>query len=312
MRKLMFFGIGAVLVIQAAVICAQSPQKSEPQLALAISEWHGELGPRFDRVRVIVTNTSKDVFYEPGCSDMRDIYHVSVSYNGTLLEEKDAAARHRGEAEQAAFCTHELGINPIISGGSFQLWFDLADRYDLLKPGTYEVTVSRETDPDHPEKSVTVKSNTLTVIVPEPPIKLTLSENHDLGAGLDRVNVTETNISDKDFIDQDHGCIRELGWFTVEVFYNGDQLEEKDIEARFRREDETLNLEIQHKAPCATEPGDIVLKPGKSRKLWLGVSDIYDVTKPGSYEIYVSRETNPIGHIKSTYVRSNTITIIVP
>jgi len=81
-----------------------------------------------------------------------------------------------------------------------------------------------ESDPHHPDRSVTVKSNAITIVVPEPPLKLTLSENHDLGAGLDRVNVTETNISDKDFIDQDNGCIRELGWFTVEVFYNGVQL----------------------------------------------------------------------------------------
>jgi len=89
-------------------------------------------------------------------------------------------------------------------------------------------------------------------------------------------------------------------------------LEEKDVKARFRRENETTDLMNQRKAPCATEPTDIVIKPGKSRKLWLGVSDIYDVTKPGSYDVYVSRETDPIGLIKSEYVRSNTITIEVP
>jgi hypothetical protein len=45
-------------------------------------------------------------------------------------------------------------------------WVSLAAKYDVSRPGTYEVTVSRETDPDHPDKSVMVKSNTLTVIVP--------------------------------------------------------------------------------------------------------------------------------------------------
>jgi hypothetical protein len=38
----------------------------------------------------------------------------------------------------------------------------------MSDPGTYEVTVSRETDPDHPDRSVTVKSNTITITVPEP------------------------------------------------------------------------------------------------------------------------------------------------
>jgi hypothetical protein len=168
MRKFSIYSIVTAIAMQAAVILAQSPQNPEPPITLTISEWHHELGPTFDRVSLIVTNTSKEVFFEPGCSDMRDVYHVSVSYNGVLLEEKDAAARHRGEAEQAANCTRELGVNPIKPGESFRRWFDLADRYDLSKPGTYEVTVSRETDPDHSEMSVTVKSNTLTVIVPEP------------------------------------------------------------------------------------------------------------------------------------------------
>ena len=97
---------------------------------------------------------------------MRGLYNISVSYNGVPLEEKNAAARRL--AEQAVFCTHELGINPIKPGESIYRWFDLAYRYNLSRPGIYEVSISRETDPEHPEKSVTVKSNTLTVVVPEP------------------------------------------------------------------------------------------------------------------------------------------------
>jgi hypothetical protein len=38
----------------------------------------------------------------------------------------------------------------------------------MSQPGTYEITVSRETDTGHPDKSVSVKSNTLTIVVPEP------------------------------------------------------------------------------------------------------------------------------------------------
>jgi hypothetical protein len=166
MRKLTIYSIVTALSMQAAVIFAQAPQKPEPPITLTISEYHHELGPMFDRVSMIVTNTSKEVFFEPGCSDMRGLYNISVSYNGVTLEEKDAAARRL--AEQAVLCTHELGINPIKPGESIYRWFDLAYRYDLSRPGTYEVTISRETDPDHPEKSVTVKSNTLTVVVPEP------------------------------------------------------------------------------------------------------------------------------------------------
>jgi hypothetical protein len=48
----------------------------------------------------------------------------------------------------------------------FSLW--VSSEYDLTAPGTYEITVTRETDRWHPERSVTVKSNTITIVVPEP------------------------------------------------------------------------------------------------------------------------------------------------
>ncbi|UWZ84100.1 hypothetical protein [Occallatibacter riparius] len=41
-------------------------------------------------------------------------------------------------------------------------------RYDMSKPGKYEITIARETDPDHPGQSVTVTSNTLAILVPDP------------------------------------------------------------------------------------------------------------------------------------------------
>jgi hypothetical protein len=56
-------------------------------------------------------------------------------------------------------------INP---GESGTRYLPFAVDYPLCKPGTYEITVSRESDPEHPEKSVTVQSNTLTIVVPEP------------------------------------------------------------------------------------------------------------------------------------------------
>jgi hypothetical protein len=43
----------------------------------------------------------------------------------------------------------------------------------MTVPGTYEITVTRETDRWNPEKSVTVKSNTLTIVVPEPGVVAT-------------------------------------------------------------------------------------------------------------------------------------------
>jgi len=303
-----------MIAMQTIILYAQisGAQELAFTLTLSMGRHSGEYSPETQVLIVKLTNTSKEVMHRTVCDSWGEMYNLEVVYNGIPVEKTDAEKERRKKLE-AGDCHSFSGSGSAVAehtkpGESRQ---DIL-YYNTTKPGTYEITATKETYPGHPEKSVTVKSNTITIVVPVPPLKLTLSENHDLGAGLDRVNVTETNISDEDFIDQDNGCIRELSWFTIEVFYNGVQLKEKDIEARFRRRNETINLINQDKAPCATGPFAIVLKPGQSRNLWLGISDIYDVTKPGSYDVYVSRETNPIGRVNSEYVRSNTITIVVP
>ncbi len=309
MKRQMKYFVVLLIAMQTIVIYAQTPEKLAPGFTLTLSEQHplGNTQPNAHMLNVRLTNISNEVNHRTPCESYGGMYNLKVVYDGIPVEETDEERKTRKQMESGE-CWGSLKAQHT-KPGEFR---DDFVYYFTDKPGTYEITATKETVPGQPDKSVTVRSNTITIVVPEPPLKLTLSENHDLGAGLDRVNVTETNISDKDFIDEDNGCIRELGWFTVKVFYNGVPLVEKDVEARLRRGNETIELMNQRKAPCATEPLDIVLKPGKFRELWLGVSDIYDVTKPGSYEVYVSRETNPIGHINSEYVRSNTITVVVP
>jgi hypothetical protein len=87
-------------------------------------------------------------------------------YNGLPLKEKDAAAhKKREENEKSEWC--KVAPQKIPPGHSWTRYLPFDVDYPLCKPGTYEVTVSRESDPEHPEKSITVKSNTLTIVVPE-------------------------------------------------------------------------------------------------------------------------------------------------
>jgi hypothetical protein len=168
MRNSASYFLVVVLAMQASVICAQAPQKSEPQFTLTISEYHGEFGPGLDRLNVVMTNTSNEKIIMPGCEETRGYFTVTVLYNGVPLVEKDEAARRRTETEEAQNCTFGPIGGGIKPGKLREYWVSIRVKYDVSRPGTYEVTVSRETDPDHPEKSVTVKSNTLTVVVPEP------------------------------------------------------------------------------------------------------------------------------------------------
>jgi hypothetical protein len=152
--------------IQTTAFYAQVPERPATPFTLAISEFHsGSFSPAYHRLSLTVTNTSDEIFLEPGCSNVRGLYSISVVYRGTPLAEKDAAAWRRREAAEAAFCTHELGVNEIKPRVSFHRPLELSERYDMSRPGNYEITVTRETDPEHPEKSVTVRSNTITIVV---------------------------------------------------------------------------------------------------------------------------------------------------
>lgn len=182
MKKLTLHLLMLLFATQAATICAQTREKPAPQFTLTIEPYYHEFGPIFNRVAVKMTNISDGVITEPGCAASRGLYILSILYNGNPLDEKDAAARHLREAKQVQFCTQELGINKIKPGESVDHWIGISSIFDVSRPGTYEITVSRETDPKpdasrpgtylerasaDPDRSVTVKSNTLTVVVPE-------------------------------------------------------------------------------------------------------------------------------------------------
>jgi hypothetical protein len=169
MRKMTKYFAVMIFATQVFATNAQSQEKTEPQFTLTIlSELHGEFGPALNMIEVKETNISNEVIYDPGCVQTRGWMTVTVFYNGLPLEEKDVKARHRREKERREYCTSGRGVNGIKPGEYLDYVVSVADIYDVSKPGTYGITVSMESDPDHPEKSVTVKSNTLTVVVPEP------------------------------------------------------------------------------------------------------------------------------------------------
>jgi hypothetical protein len=176
MKKQAFYLFLALFSAQAIVLQAQNSEKPAPKFTLTIflsqnggaeSEMPGQ--PIFREIRVVETNTSNELLQEAGCWDHKGIFHVSVVYNGESLEEKDTVARIKREATArrtpCAVPRSKAVINP---GETGTRYIPLSIDYPMCKPGTYEIIVSRESDLEHPEKSVTVKSNTLTIEVPEP------------------------------------------------------------------------------------------------------------------------------------------------
>jgi hypothetical protein len=168
MRRLGSFLVMMVFVIFAAVATSQTTGNSEPGFTLSISVFHrGGMPPNTHLLDVKTTNTSNVRSCETVRPNHSWKFNISVLLDGIPLEEKEGIQKIRKEGIPRGY------------GGFVQLWctkpgesaleeLNVTDFYDMSKPGTYEITVSRETDPDHPDKSVTVKSNTLTIVVPQP------------------------------------------------------------------------------------------------------------------------------------------------
>lgn len=133
----------------------------EPGFTLTLSQAHdGAIS--FPQIMLIVkyTNTSGRFKYSSRCAP--GLYKIVVVYNGVLQKEPEAAKKRREKLEDG-YC---LGMPPRRNLQPDQSREDSL-YYDATKPGTYQFTVERETEPHYPLINVTVKSNTITVVVPK-------------------------------------------------------------------------------------------------------------------------------------------------
>lgn len=139
-------------------------QKSDPgfTLALSVPRRDGTMVSYQQGLLVTYTNVSSAVAYESNCGAFGALYQLAVTYNGIPVKEPAEAQRHRKIAESGQ-CFG--GSNP---GRNLQPGQSRQDHiyYDTFKPGTYEFTVEQNSDPRHPKDNVTVRSNTVTIVVP--------------------------------------------------------------------------------------------------------------------------------------------------
>jgi hypothetical protein len=164
------FSLVLLFVIQTVAPFAQANEKPKPRFSLTISEYlHDSRGPGTHRLRVVATNISDEKLHLEGCAALSGWYSFSVVYNHVPIEEKDPESRQPRQARmRRAPCSSSLSNGTIPRGESYIDILAIPGNFDLSRPGNYEITVSRETLPDNSAKSVTVKSNTITITVPDP------------------------------------------------------------------------------------------------------------------------------------------------
>ena len=174
--------LALVFLSSAVILFAQTQGSTNPTFALAIEEkpLEAENAPGTRMLLVKYTNIS-DVIQKDGCVVTPVVYKIVVLRNGLPAEKRKTHSKNADESQdQGKTNTYRIkvhhteadschgvdrGLNPGESV-KFTLW--VSSEYDMTVPGTYEITVTRETDRWNPEKSVTVKSNTLTIVVLEP------------------------------------------------------------------------------------------------------------------------------------------------
>ena len=175
--------IALMLLSSTATLFAQTPEKLAPTFALAIDvkPLEAENTPGTVILLVKYTNIS-DVVQKDDCVVTPAAYKMVVLRDGLPAEKRKTRSKNTDESQdsgktngyriktdytEADMCN---GITRGIDPGKvvkFTLW--VSSEYDMTVPGTYEITVTRETDRWNPNKSVTIRSNTITIVVPPPP-----------------------------------------------------------------------------------------------------------------------------------------------
>jgi hypothetical protein len=162
------FGVGGlprlVLLSLAVTLLAQTPEKRAPIFSLAIEEEQlsAQAGYRPTDHELIVkyTNISQTV-QRDGCMVTPVAYHVAVLRDGIAVDKKKSRSESEGNNEEnsarkrikvtltEADSCH--GVDKGLSPGEsvrFPLW--VSSEYDMSVPGTYEITVKRNGEVQHP------------------------------------------------------------------------------------------------------------------------------------------------------------------
>jgi|SRR5579863_7408036 len=156
--------------LHAASLHPQSKEERKAGFKLSIRARHDHHTFEQNLIEVIVTmtNVSKRTIPISPCAAFGDLYSVLVVRDGVVLDESESSRKRRDNLERTeAFGGNCQGSDPmqrIPPGGSLE--YPL--RWKAEGDGVYQFTVERKAFPKGPESAVTIRSNTVTITMPEP------------------------------------------------------------------------------------------------------------------------------------------------
>lgn len=173
--QLLFF----MLTLHCVSLFGQSFIGPAPWFTLSISE--KRLGSSYPAdahaVELKYTNVSHFVQMD-NCVTIVGVYQVGILRDGVSIHKKELPkmpSKRPLDSTGIPIQVPSTGVVPcgriiegIKSGESVRLPLWVSSEFDMSKPGKYEITVIRDVIlPGSPSRKVTVKSNTVTVVVPE-------------------------------------------------------------------------------------------------------------------------------------------------
>lgn len=149
-----------LLAAGSLLSAAQTPGKPAPEFSLGLSTANG-LKPGEIRLVPIYTNITDSPGSGRTCAEV-NLYYLEIFYNGVDITQSYHQETGLRGAEPCGAGPSKGAIpapRAILHG---TLW------YTPDKPGTYQFTVVQDTYPGDPSKNVSVRSNTVTIVVPQP------------------------------------------------------------------------------------------------------------------------------------------------
>jgi len=150
----------------------------EPWFTLSISEklLPHDYPPGTHALDLRYTNVS-NFMQQENCVVTVGVYQVEVLRDGVPVQKKELTKKTSAQSPDSGKTPIRVpptGVVPcgrinegIKPGQSVKLSLWVSAEFDMTKPGKYDIRVIRNVNPpDSPDKSVTIKSNTLTIIVP--------------------------------------------------------------------------------------------------------------------------------------------------
>lgn len=273
--------------------------------------------PALHRVLVTLTNVSSSILVNQFHTESLNMYNMVVLRNGIPAPETDAMkalAQYR-KVDRFPAIRHPFVLYP---GQTYTTSLDVSDYYDMSQPGTYQITITRQSLPLNPACSTLVRSNSITTTVPpqtaasqsaetmpkpQPRFDLNISpEDPYAPAPPVMVRVEMENTSNS--VIRIAKCWTFMGMYDLQVTRDGQPVPPTE---------EMLQLQKARAAvTCPRNDTLIEIKPGDSYAEDIPIGNFYDVSQPGVYQVYVTRQTYPWDPQKSILVQSNPISFQVP